>query len=333
MAFYLYYLYNINRGDFMKKVSIVVPMYNEQEAAPLFFEAIDKVIANIEGYEFEIVAVNDGSRDATLDYLKSEFEKRNNLVVVNLSRNWGHEAAVRAGLLTCTGDAIIPMDADLQDPPELIPSLIEAWESGYDVCNAKRSSRKKDTAFKRNTAGMYYKILQKFTKKVKIPQNVANFRLISRKVLDAVNALPEKDRVFRIEVPFVGFKTCEVLFERPNRSIGETKYSLSSMINLAIQSFTSLTVEPLKIPLYCGLVFFGINMVSWIAQLVLFILDLCNVMMISPLFLSTWLIINIVGLLFCFLLMILGLMGAYLGTAVEESRARPTVIIDEVYKK
>lgn len=317
----------------MKKVSIVIPMYNEQEAAPLFFEAIDKVIGMLPNYEFEIVAVNDGSHDSTLEILKSEFEKRNNLVVVNLSRNWGHESAVRAGLLTCTGDAIIPMDADLQDPPEVIPTLIEQWENGFEVVNARRSSRKKDTAFKRNTAGLYYKVLQKFSKHVKIPQNVANFRLIDRKVLDAVNALPEKNRVFRIEVPFVGFKTCEVLFERPSRSVGETKYSLNAMVNLAIESFTSLTTEPLKVPVWIGMAFGIADVVSFLALLVFFILDLSKVTYIGQFGLSIWLIVNLMTMFFVILVTILGLFGAYLAASVEESRSRPAVIIDEVFKK
>lgn len=325
----------------MKKVSIVVPMFNEEEAAPLFFEAIDKVIAGLPNYEFEIVAVNDGSRDTTLDILKSEFEKRNNLVVVSLSRNWGHESAVRAGLLSCTGDCVIPMDADLQDPPEVIPLLLEEWEKGFDVVNAKRSSRKKDSAFKRNTAGLYYKILHSFSKKVKLPQNVANFRLIDRRVLDIINNLPEKERVFRIEVPFVGFKTSEVLFVRPERSKGETKYSLKSMINLAIESFTSLTSKPLLIPMYLAIFFGVIDVLSFLTQLAFLIVNMCqpeNALGFKEVIVAwsdmrLWLALNIVTLFLVIILGCFALVGMYLSTTLTEVRGRPTVIVDEVLRK
>ena len=317
----------------MKKVSIIVPMYNEQEAAPYFFEALDKVIAGIKGYEFEIVAVNDGSKDDTLNILKSEFEKRNNLVVVNLSRNWGHECAVRAGFINCTGDCAIPMDADLQDPPEVIPSLLEMWEQGYKVVNAKRSSRKKDSAFKKNTAGLYYKILDNFGKKVKIPQNVANFRLIDRRVIDEVNALKETTRVFRVQVPFVGFKTGTVEFVRPERVKGETKYPLKSMVNLALDSIVSLSVEPLKFPIKLGVFFGGLAGISAIIELVFFILNLCKVTTISTVTLWGWLIATLVVGFFAVTMLILGLFGIYLGETVTESRGRPTVIVDEVFRK
>ena len=317
----------------MKKISIIVPMFNEQEAAPYFFEALDKVLAGMPNYEFEIVAVNDGSRDDTLNILKTEFEKRNNLVVVNLSRNWGHEAAVRAGFLNCTGDCAIPMDADLQDPPEVIPSMVEMWEQGFKVVNAKRSSRKKDSSFKRNTAGLYYKILNNFGKKVKIPQNVANFRLIDRRVIDEVNALPEKTRVFRVEVPFVGFKTCEVLFVRPERVKGETKYPLKSMVNLAIDSIVSLSVEPLKFPIGFGIGFGGLAVLSLLTELVFFILNLCHVTGISSVTMWGWLICTLIVGVFAAIMLIFGLFGIYLGEVANEVRARPTVIVDEVLRK
>ena len=317
----------------MKKVSIIVPMYNEQEAAPYFFAALDNVLKDIKGYDFEIVAVNDGSKDETLNILKAEFEKRNNLVVVNLSRNWGHESAVRAGFLNCTGDCAIPMDADLQDPPEVIPSLIEQWEKGFKVVNARRSSRVGDSSFKKNTAGLYYKILNKFGKKVKIAQNVANFRLIDRRVIDEVNALKESTRVFRVEVPFVGFETCEVLFVRPDRVKGETKYPLKSMVNLAIDSIVSLSVEPLKFPIKLG-IFAGVTAgISGITELVFFILHLCKVLVFNPVTLWGWFIATLIVGLFGIIMLVFGLFGIYLGETVTESRGRPTVIVNEVLRK
>lgn len=217
----------------MKKISIVVPMYNEVEVAPLFFDAINKVIESCKDYEFEVVAVNDGSKDGTLDLLIKKQEEMDNLVVVDLSRNWGHESAVRAGLLTASGDAIIPIDADLQDPPEIIPEMIKMWEDGYKVVNARRGSRNKDTSFKKNTAGIYYKVLNKLSGKIKIPNNVANFRLLDRQVLDEINKLSESNRVLRIEIPFVGFKTGEVvLLEKRGRKVNLNIISAPCLILL-----------------------------------------------------------------------------------------------------
>ena len=147
----------------MKKISLVIPMYNEEAMVSLLLDTInEKVVKPLEGrYQFEIIAINDGSKDKTLDLLKEEQNKNKNLTIVVLSRNWGQEAAVRAGLMTATGDAVIPMDADLQDPPEIIEQMIEMWEQGYEVVNAVRVSRKKDSGFKRNSAGIFYRYLNK----------------------------------------------------------------------------------------------------------------------------------------------------------------------------
>ena len=140
----------------MKLISIVVPMFNEEEMAPLFVKRVSDVLSTLNNYDYEIVAINDGSKDNTLEVLKTEQDKNSKIVIVNLSRNWGHESALYAGLKVAKGDAIIPMDADLQDPPEIIPDMVKMWEEGYDVVNARRSSRKEDTLLKRNTASMFY---------------------------------------------------------------------------------------------------------------------------------------------------------------------------------
>ena len=319
----------------MKKILIVVPMYNEEEMAPLFFEAVDKVLETIKGYDFEYVAVNDGSKDTTLDVLKGIQEKKDNLVIVNLSRNFGHESAVHAGLMTATGDAVIPMDADLQDPPSIIPEMVKMWEEGYQVVNAQRSSRKADTGFKRNTAGIYYKFISKMSPKVKIPQNVANFRLIDRRVVDEVNSLKERNRVLRIQIPFVGFKVGTVTFVRPKREKGETKYDLSSMFNLAVSSIISLTSKPLfSIPLGLTIGLSVTLCISGLAELVLFILTCCGVFpFINSLGYGIWLIGNILLLLGCLFSGVLTLFGAYFEKIAEEAKDRPDVIINEVIKK
>ena len=319
----------------MKKISIVVPMYNECEMAPLFFEAVDKVLASISGYEFEYVAVNDGSKDNTLDILKDIQKNKDNLIIVNLSRNFGHESAVHAGLMTASGDAVIPMDADLQDPPSIIPEMVKMWEEGYEVVNAQRSSRKADTGFKRNTAGIYYKFISKMSPKVKVPQNVANCRLLDRRVVDEVNSLKERNRVLRIQIPFVGFKVGTVTFVRPKREKGETKYNFSSMFNLAVSSITSLTSKPLfSLPLGITIGLSCTLCVSALAELVLFILSCCNVFpYINELGYGIWLIGNIILLFACLFSGVLTLFGAYLEKISEETKDRPDVIIKEVIKK
>lgn len=317
----------------MKLISIVVPMYNEEEMASLFFQEVSKVLSTLQDYDYEIVAVNDGSKDATLEILKEEQEKNNKIVIVNLSRNFGHEPALFAGLQTARGDAVIPMDADLQDPPAVIPELIKKWEEGYQVVNARRASRKEDSFLKRKTAGMFYAWSNKISNKVKMPQNVANFRLIDRRPLNEVLAFGEKNRVFRVQVPYVGFKVCEVLFSRPKRSKGVSKYNPKAMFSLAISSTISLTVRPLEwsIGLTIGL---GLIMVlSWVSELVFFILQLSEVFFIGSLALWAWLIINIVLSVGTLIMFVIAILSQYIAKNTIETLARPAVIIDEVIRK
>ena len=318
----------------MKLVSIVVPFYNEEPMAPHFFSKLFEVLNGLKQYQFEIVAVNDGSKDNTLNILKDIQQEHKEIRIVNLSRNFGHEPAVAAGLNVSKGDAIIPMDADLQDPPEVIPLLLEKWEEGFEVVNAKRVSRKKDTAFKRNSAGIYYRILDKLSPKVKIPQNVNNFRLLDRKVVDTINQLPETNRVLRIEVPFVGFKICEVEFARQERAKGESHYPLKSMINLATSSLTSLSTKPLSWSMPISIVLFCLFVLSGITELVFFILQACNVhIFMSEVGYWGWLIINVLLLLGFVVGFMLTILSLYTAKVVEESQGRPSVIIREVIRK
>ena len=301
----------------MKKISIVTPMYNEAPMVHLFLSTVDGVLKGLTGYDYEIVCVNDGSKDGTLDLLKKEQDSFPKLVIVDLSRNWGQESAVRAGLLTATGDAIIPK-----------------WEEGFEVVNAKRVSRKKDTAFKRNTAGIYYRILDKLSPKVKIPQNVNNFRLLDRVVVDTINALPEKNRVLRIEIPFVGYRIAQVEFVRQARAKGESHYPLKAMINLATSSLTSLSTKPLSWSLKTTICLALTLWLSGTTELVLYILQACGVhTFMSSLAYWGWLVINVVLLLTIILGAMLTVISLYLAKVVEESQGRPSVIIREVIKK
>ena len=319
----------------MKKISLVIPMYNEEAMISLLFDTLkEKVVKPLSGhYEVEIVAVNDGSKDQTLELLKKQIKDTPELVVVNLSRNWGQEPAIRAGLLTATGDCVIPMDADLQDPPEIIPQMIEMWEQGYEVVNAVRVSRKKDSSFKRNSAGFFYRYIDKISPKVKIPNNVNNFRLIDRRVVDEVNALSESNRVLRVEIPFVGFKTGAVEIVRAKRAQGKSHYPLSAMVNLAQNSIVAVSTKPLEISLKLSIFLFIMFCLSSIAELTLFILKLCSVLNIGEMALWAWLIINIILLLSMLFSGVLFIQALYIGKISDESTGRPSVIIKEVIKK
>ncbi len=309
----------------MKLISIVVPMYNEEKVVPLFFAEINKVLQNIKNYQFEIVVVNDGSKDQTLALLKAQQVLQKNLVIVNLSRNFGHEPAVAAGIKTAKGDAIIPMDADLQDPPTLIQSLLSKFEDGFEVVNAKRKGRHEDTFFKRFSAIKFYQFVAKLSGKIKIPQNVGHFRLISRRVADEVNRLSERNRVFRIEVPFVGFKTTEVLFDRPKRVAGETHYNLKSMLKLAVDAIASTTSVPLVWPVQIFMLVAFIFGLSVLVQFILFF-----TITLSENVLLIWLLGNIILFLFTLLFFVLSILSLYLSRVFIETQNRPFYIIDEV---
>ncbi len=309
----------------MKKISIVVPMYNEEKVIPLFFAEINRVLSTLPQYQFELVVVNDGSKDQTLSLLKAQQSKQPQLIIVNLSRNFGHEPAVAAGIKTATGDAIIPMDADLQDPPMLISELLKQFESGFEVVNAKRKGRHEDTFFKRFSAIKFYQFIAKLSGKIKIPQNVGHFRLISRRVADEVNRLSERNRVFRIEVPFVGFKTTEVLFDRPKRAAGETHYNLQSMMKLAVDSIASTTSVPLVWPVQVFLSVGTLFAISVIGQMLIAIL-----LPVEATIHLIWLATNIIVLMFVLLFFILSILSLYLSKVFIETQNRPFYVIDQV---
>jgi dolichol-phosphate mannosyltransferase len=271
------------------------------------------------------VVVNDGSKDQTLSLLKAQQTKQPQLIIVNLSRNFGHEPAVAAGIKTATGDAIIPMDADLQDPPMLISQLLKQFESGFEVVNAKRKGRHEDTFFKRFSAIKFYQFIAKLSGKIKIPQNVGHFRLISRRVADEVNRLSERNRVFRIEVPFVGFKTTEVLFDRPKRAAGETHYNLQSMMKLAVDAIASTTSVPLVWPVQIFLAVGSLFAISVIGQMLIAIF-----LPIEATIQLIWLATNIIVLMFVLLFFILSILSLYLSKVFIETQNRPFYVIDQV---
>ncbi|MEI3533141.1 MAG: glycosyltransferase family 2 protein [Bacilli bacterium] len=198
----------------MKLVSLVVPVYNEEEMLPIFFKKIEELFHDDDNYHYEFLLINDGSKDKTLDIIKEEAQKNDRLSYISFSRNYSQECAVEAGLRSAKGDVVIPLDCDFQDPPEVVFDMLKKYEEGYEVVNGKRSNRDDDTAMKKTTAGLFYKLTNKVAGKKVIEENVCFYRLMSRRVVDYINSLPEASRILRSQVPYIGFKTCDVFFAR-----------------------------------------------------------------------------------------------------------------------
>ncbi len=313
-----------------KKLSIVAPMYNEEEMAPIFYDVLSKIMDNIkEKYDSELVLVNDGSKDNTLKILKELKEKDPRVHVISFSRNYGQEPAVTAGVKEAHGDAVIIMDADLQDPPEIIYDLLKYYEEGYEVVNAKRVDRKKDTFLKRFTAEQYYNVIYKLSGKIKVPKNVGNYRLISRRVVDILNALPEKNHVFRVMVPYVGFKTKEVEFVRPARPKGETKYNFKAMFRLAGDSITSSSLQPLLWSFKFGIGLSAISFIALIICIVFYILQKNSVYPFQVWDNTFFITISVILLMFGLLFIFLGIASQYIGRIFTEVQNRPMYYIDE----
>ncbi len=306
----------------MKKISVVVPMYFEEEVANECYIRTKNVLEKISKYEYEIIFVNDGSQDRTMHILENISSDDKNVKVISFSRNFGHQAAVTAGLKYTTGDAVIIMDADLQDPPELIEEMIKLWENGNDVIYAKRKSREGETKFKLLTAKMFYKILDKLSD-TKIPQNTGDFRLADRKVIDIINSLPEHNKFLRGLFSWVGFKQTPIEYERKKRIAGKTKYSLGKMIKLASNGITSFSTKPLKILGVLGGISVLTSFIILIYAIVSYIFKLNQLtagwtsLMVTITFLGGMQLLSI------------WLISEYVGKIYDETKQRPEYIIDK----
>ena len=300
----------------MKKITLVVPCYNEQEVIALTHERLMGL--ELAGYEKQIIYVNDGSRDDTLKLLKG-FAADEGVSVLSFSRNFGHQAAVTAGMAAAQGDAIVIIDADLQDPPEVIPLMIEKWEQGYDVVYGKRASREGESKFKLFTAWAYYRTLDKLSGGY-IPKDTGDFRLIDRKVAQTMNAMPEHNRFLRGMGAWVGYKQCALEYERDERAAGETKYTLKKMLKLASDGIISFSDIPLKLPMYTGVVTLILSFIYLIVSIVLTCTGTISYLNI---------IISALFLLVSALLIFMGVMGLYISRIYDEAKGRPNYIIDE----
>ncbi len=317
-----HFLYNlvIYLGVTMKaKYSIIVPVYNEEEAIPLFYEAILPVMTKLDE-PFELIFVNDGSKDNTINVLKDLANKDNRVKVLSFSRNFGQQNAIFCGLEHATGDAMIPIDVDLQDPVEVIPQMIEKWKEGYHIVHGKREKRKGETAFKKITSSMYLKFLKNISG-LDIPKNVGEFKLMDRAVVDVLNSMPEHDRYLRGLASWVGYKQTEVTFVRKERAVGETKYSVKKLFKLATSSITNMSMWPLSLAMKTGI--FG-GFLSCTCFLVFIILACCKV----ALPLTAWLFPTIT-LLFSLMFVFNGFTNIYLKKNYQESQGRPRYIVAE----
>jgi dolichol-phosphate mannosyltransferase len=308
----------------MKTVSIIVPCFNEQENLPILNQRLQSVFQNHsqEKYSFRIVFVNDGSSDKSLLKIKQLRQQFSNVDFISLSRNFGHQQAIKAGIDCVNADAIITMDADLQHPPELITELISGWEKGYDIVNTKRHDNKNQSFMKRFTSNFFYFILNKLSY-VKIESGSADFRLLDKKVVYQLRSLNEQNLFFRGVIPWLGFNQQTIDYYPDERKYGKTKYTARKMISLAIAGITSFSIKPLRISIFAGL------FLSVIA--IFYMLYALYIGFFTDWAVEGWTSV-IVSVLFIggLQLVMLGILGEYIGKIFIENKKRPHYIIDQI---
>lgn len=303
----------------LPRFSFVIPVFNEREVLPQFFERLDALLGRLDGAA-EVVLVDDGSKDGSIDVLRVKCGADPRYRLLRLSRNFGHQIAITAGIDHATGEAVIVMDADLQDPPEVALALIEKWEEGYEVVSAKRSTREGETAFKRWTAHLFYRFLDAMTP-VEIEKDVGDFRLMDRKFVDAFRQMRERDRFVRGMVSWVGFRQTTVSFDRDPRAAGRTKYPLSKMLRLAANGIIGFSDIPLRIALWFGAL---ISVLAFAFGIYVFAGWVFNAALV-PGWASTVIILTFLGGIN---LMMIGIAGLYVGRIYEQVKNRPLYIID-----
>ena len=303
------------------KYSIVVPVYNEDEVIIESYKRLKQVLDSLQE-TYEILFVNDGSKDKTAAIISELCEMDINLKLINFSRNFGHQIAITAGMDFAVGDAIVVIDADLQDPPEVIPKMIAKWKEGYDVVYGKRLERQGETFFKKLTAKIFYRFLKKMTD-VEIPVDAGDFRLIDRKVCDALKQVNERNRYIRGLISWLGFKQTGVEFTRDKRFAGETKYPLKKMLKFAFDAITSFSYKPLTLAAYSGMI---VSLFSFAYLIVVIYLKL-----FTDITYPGWASILAVNLFFNgIILIILGIIGEYIGRIYDEAKGRPLYLVSHL---
>ena len=303
-----------------KLVTILVPAYNEEEVLHMLYERLKQLMDNNEKYDFEILFVNDGSKDKSLQIMQELREKDKRVCYLNLSRNFGKEIGMIAGLDYAKGDAVVIIDADLQDPPELIPEMLKYWEEGYDDIYAKRKSREGETWLKKMTSKMYYKILQAFTR-IEIQKDTGDFRLLDRRCVEALKSMRETQRYTKGLFSWIGYNKKEILYDRDPRAAGKTKWNYGKLINLSIDGITSFTTSPLRWAAITGLL---IPIVGFIYMIYIIIKTIATGIDV-PGYASTMVVILFLGGI---QLIFLGVIGEYLGRAFNETKHRPLYFIE-----
>jgi len=302
----------------------VVPVFNEDESIDLFLDTVEPYLDGA-GLRFEIVFVNDGSRDNTLVHLLDRSERDPRIKVVNLSRNFGKEAALTAGIDHARGDILIPMDIDLQDPPDLFKPFIERWREGYDIVYGVRSVRDTDTVAKRVSASWFYWAFNSMSP-VRIPTNVGDFRLIDRRAIEVLRRLPERSRFMKGLFAWVGFNAIGVPYERPRRAAGSSKFNLWRLWNFALDGVVSFSTVPLRASFYGGLVIAAVAVLYALfiaARVLLFGID-------TPGYASLLIVILLMGAI---QLVSVGIIGEYLGRLFLEVKGRPIYVVEGVYEE
>ena len=306
----------------MAKYSIIVPAYNEEKSLQFFYEAVTPLMRNLQE-EYEILFVNDGSRDATKEILRGLADLDHRVKVCNFSRNFGQQAALLCGLEHAQGQAIIAMDADLQDPPEVALQMIEKWKEGYDVVHGKRRKRKGETIFKKATAFFFYRVMRHITG-LDMPADTGDFKLYDRQVVDAILSMKEHDRLLRAQTTWVGFKQTSIEFDRPERVAGETHYTLKKMVRLAQSGVFPNTDYTLTFPIKLGL---ALGFLSFACFITFIVLTCCHVAFGG---LISWLFPTM-GMLSAIILVCQGVANIHTAMIYREVQNRPKYILAEKY--
>lgn len=309
----------------MKKISIIIPAYNEEEALPHLYERLIKLIDSITNYEFEVLFINDGSKDKTLQIIKDYRKKDSRFSYVNLSRNYGKEIAMIAGLDYANGDAVVFMDADLQDTPELLPELIKYWEEGYDDVYARRRTRDGETFLKKFTSKMYYRLLQRLTN-IEIQKDTGDFRLLDRRCVNALKKLRESQRCSKSMFSWIGYQKKEVLFDRESRVAGKTKWNYKKLVDLAIDGITSFTTSPLRISTF-------ISIPTFLTLFIYFVYVIIKSFIVNQPIQAFQAIILLNLFFFGIIILLIGIIGEYLGRIFNETKNRPLYFVDEYNEK
>lgn len=305
----------------MKTVDVVVPCYNEEAMLMMFYEESEKIYQTIDGYSFDYIFINDGSKDKTYLLLKDLADKHNNVKYISFSRNFGKEAAMYAGLCNSTADYVIVMDADLQHPPALVPQMIKEIEKGFDCCAAQRTSRTGESKLKSMFSGLFYKFSNRFTD-VKLVQNAVDFRIMSRQMVDNIVKLSEVQRFSKGIFQWVGFKTSWIPYENIERVAGETKWSFKSLFKYAITGITSFSITPLRFLTCSGLIISFLAFASIVFTLIRKLAFGIDVSGYASLLITVLFMGGIIELS-------LGILGEYIANIYLEAKDRPIYIIQD----